>query len=200
MIDTITLSIIIPTIGRESLNRTLGSLVDQGLTEKDEILVVSDNIPLTTISDSWELLRQKLSLPIKFLSAPKPECNGDYGASARKHGLSVANASHIYYLDDDDECLPSGIANIRKAVVLNRHLPHLFRMVHLKTTTLWNRYDVACGNISTQMFVHPNDPRMTGIWTPCGTGDFDFISSTVRLYDNQVIWDRAVIADHNAFR
>jgi len=188
----ITLSIIIPTTGRECLEQTLCSLEGQGLTNSDEVLVVSDNEPIAE-----SRYANILPIPVRFLSVPNEV--GDWGAKARNYALTVSRGSHVYYLDDDDECLPGGITNIRSGLRNKPDVPHIFRMVHQKTMVLWQSQSIHCGNVSTQMFVHPNNPKKTGVWTPSPTGDLDFISSTVPLY-NEVVWDRAVIAEHNAFR
>jgi succinoglycan biosynthesis protein ExoM len=99
------LSIVIPTVGRQSLNRTLGSCLQQQLqcNASFEIIVV-DNTPDASLArqicafgeDNRRILH--LHEPIPGVSA------------ARNSGVRAATGKYVAFLDDDEEARPGWAA------------------------------------------------------------------------------------------
>ena len=161
------LSIVIPTLGRSTLERALASCADA-----DEIVVVLDTARGGTLP---------CRLPV---SASLVEgCWGITGGhGGRQEGIQRATGTHIAFFDDDDEYTPGAIELMRDAAC---ERPVIFRMDHYAHGVLWREPVLRFGNVSTQMYVVPNDPGRFGSWTPYAPGlpepggDFTFIRETV---------------------
>lgn len=161
------LSIVIPTLGRPTLERTLATCADA-----DEVVVVLD-----TAGGAVEL-------PCRLPSNAVLRV-GHYGVTGghagRAAGIKVATGTHLAFFDDDDEYLPGAIAVMREHV---SERPVIFRMQHPWHGTIWRVPQLRFGNVSTQMYVVPNVPSKLGSWTPHQPGlpqpggDFTFITET----------------------
>ncbi len=97
-------SVIIPTIGRETLTRTIESVLNQ--TYKDiEIIIVQDGMkngtPTTVFSGDKVLILAD---------------NSGFHAKPRNMGLRIAEGEYACYIDDDDEMLPTSIEDRVKAI------------------------------------------------------------------------------------
>lgn len=158
-----TVSVIIPTVGRASLGDALSSCAGA-----DEIVVVVDEAHGTP------------SLP--ELPANAVLCfatGGDHGYTARTKGMEAATGTHLAFLDDDDVYTPGAI-DLMRAAACDR--PVIFRMDHPQHGILWREPVLEFGNVGTPMFLVPNDPGRLGVWAPYMPGlpepggDFTFIS------------------------
>jgi glycosyltransferase involved in cell wall biosynthesis len=89
-------SVIIPTIGRASLARTVTSVLEQEFdASKLEIIVVNDSgKPL--MDESWMKAAQIRILHTDHLNR----------SAARNYGAATANGRYFHFLDDDDYMLP----------------------------------------------------------------------------------------------
>lgn len=121
------------------------------------------------------------------------DSTGDTGATPRTKGMFSANGDYILFMDDDDIYTPTALSTIRKALVLNPNRIHIFPMASGPGWKL-PQYglDVRVTNVSTQMIVLPNDPSKFGQWGLRRRGDYDFIASTVLLWDSPPIWQSEV--------
>jgi SAM-dependent methyltransferase len=167
-------SIVVPTTGRLSLQATLASIRLQTLVEGDEILVVGDGD-----QPAARRIWNDAGLPGRYIElATGP--TGDWGMAARNRGMAGATGDFLLFMDDDDVYLAGAWEAIRRAVAAQADRLHLFRMLRApQCDYVWSERDLlACGNVSTQIFVVPNDPTRLGRWGAGYTGDFDFISST----------------------
>ena len=180
-----TLSVLVPTIGRPTLARTLRSLQD--LEAADEVIVIGDGEQKEAQSEF-----HRSALPGIYISVRGP--SGDWGHTPRNLVMSRARGDYLLHMDDDDYYLPGAVSIIRAALLKQPGLPHLFRM-RLGGGILWQRPTISCGNVSTQMFVHPNLPDTFGTWKPVYGGDADFIRETSSRFPD-VIWREDVIAVH----
>lgn len=163
-----TLTVIIPTIGRTTLPRTLESIDTQDTTPGDQTLVIFDDPP-----------------------------HDDWGAWARTQGMRKARGDFLLFMDDDDEYLPGAFDAVRASVRRAPDRAHIFRMVraHPFGDVIWTRKNLARpGQVSTQMIVVPNDRNRMGTWTNRYEGDFDFLTSTLALLGSEPVWCDAVIA------
>jgi glycosyltransferase involved in cell wall biosynthesis len=186
--DALSLSILIPTVSRPTLARTLRSLCGQGLGPADEVLLLGDGEQPTARS-----LFEQFGLPGRYVAVPGP--SRDWGYTPRNHGMPLARGRWLTFMDDDDAYAPGALAVVRAALAVNPPRPHLFRMRYVPSgETLWRRREVAVGNVSTQMFVLPAaGPR--GAWGRRYEGDYDFIASTLARWPaGALVWREEVIA------
>jgi glycosyltransferase involved in cell wall biosynthesis len=180
-VGSVSLSVVIPTLGRPSLERTLESCA-----AADEIVVVLDKARGGTLP---------CELPPRTVLL-----EGVYGVTGghlgRTHGIAVASGTHLAFFDDDDVYAPGAIEVMRDAAC---DLPVIFRMDHYTHGILWRSKDIYFGNVSTQMYVVPNQPALFGEWTPHMPGwpepggDFSFIRDTVENMGG-VVWRDEIIA------
>lgn len=125
------------------------------------------------------------------------ECDdtGDVGATPRTAGMRKATGTHILFMDDDDVYTPGALETVRAALLADPARPHLFGMTSGAGWSLpHGGAEVRVGNVSTQMFVCPNDSPRLGVWGPRRTGDHDFITSTLAHYQAGPVWHPEVIA------
>lgn len=168
------LSVIIPTIGRESLAAAVRSC-----NGADEIVVVFDGCPV-----------QELPGPVVTATVS----GGDNGYTARRKGMELATGTHLAFLDDDDQYM-AGALNVMKPACCDR--PVIFRMDHPEHGILWREPKLEFGNVGTPMFLVPNRPEKLGHWVAHAPGlkepggDFTFIS-TCRM--GEPIWREEVVA------
>ena len=176
------LSIVIPTLGRPSLEATLASCADA-----DEIIVVLDTS------------RGATDLPCE-LPANAVYAEGEFGVTGghagRAHGITLATGTHLAFFDDDDVYTP-GAVEVMRAAAQDR--PVIFRMDHYAHGILWRDRQVRFGNVSTQMFVVPNDPARFGTWEPHVPGipepggDYTFLQGCCERM-GEPVWREEIIA------
>ena len=184
------LSVIIPTIGRKSLNTVLRQLICQ-ITDSDEIIVSADG----TRPTAYEVVKNINDLRIVYTQtqASKP---GDIGYSARNNAMKIAKKSHLYFLDDDDEIQPDALSRIRSAIATHPQKILIFRINHSILGVIWKKKEMELGNVSTQMFVVPNVSQSLGKWEPMTIecGDFKFLKNCLEKYPSEIEWKEDVIA------
>jgi SAM-dependent methyltransferase len=140
-----TLSIVIPTIGRDSLAQTIRSLVHQ-LACGDEIVVVADG-PQSSIR---QLIRELDCHAVKYCEHFDPQST--YGNAQRNYGASQAVGELLWFCDDDDVAMPWAVASIRDGMRLEG--PAIFRMEY-GGSELWRSPEIRVGNIGGPMVVVP---------------------------------------------
>jgi len=194
MTGDVTLSLIVPTIGRPSLVRLIGEVLPQ-LGPDDELLIVGDGK-----QPEARKAADGLDPRVKY-SEHGPTRN--WGHSQRNWIMPQARGSHILFLDDDDRCAPKAFAEMRAELARRPDHPHLFRSLHPVWGHFWVTKEIRVGNVSTQQIVVPNVPARLGAWGDRYEGDFDFIRSTVALYpgrDADVIWCERVVSAYGCGR
>lgn len=183
----VTLSVITPTIGRESLRLMLERLLPQ-LGEGDEVLVIGDGP-----QPHAKAIADKLASPYVRYWEHGPIMN--YGNPQRNLAIAEAKGDYIHFVDDDDMPAKDAVKNIKKAAAEAPGKPIMFRMMHCGTP-LWQAPAVICANVSGQMFVIPNVKDRIGKWSGRYEADFDFMKSTLALYpgkDADVVWRKEII-------
>lgn len=177
-------SIVIPTIGRKTLLRVLGEIIPQ-LSDRDEVLVVGDGS-----QPEARAMVERLDLRVKYLEHGPSK---NWGHGQRNFAMPLARGEYLMSLDDDDRFSSTGLERIRKAASEHPGRPLMFRIMH-NTGVIWGDKVVREANVSTQMFVVPNDPEKRGVWGNRYQGDFDFISSTLALYPPDfLVWREEVL-------
>src|SRR5436189_756369 len=136
-----TLSVITPTLGRESLKTLLDSLLPQ-LTPSDEVLVIGDG----PRPRAREICASYGNPVIKYWEIPLIM---NFGNPQRNEALGVAKCSHVHFLDDDDRSVDGAASVIKKVATEFPGRPIMFRMHH-QSSFLWRSESVVCGNISGQ--------------------------------------------------
>jgi len=161
----VSVSVIIPTIGRRSLRQATLSA-----RQADELVIVVDKAAAET-----KELEVADHPAVKVISV----VGGDHGYTARAAGMAAATSTHLAFLDDDDVYV-EGAIDLMREVATDR--PVIFRMAHPEFGMLWRVPELRFGNVGTPMFLVPNDPEKLGEWTPHAPtldqpgGDFTFIA------------------------
>ena len=170
-------SVVIPTIGRENLPRTVESA-----RWADEVIVV------------WDAERPE---PVEGADVvASTHTGGGWGADQRTLGMSLATGSHISFMDDDDVYTPDAGEIIRRGVEEDPDRVHVFRMMTgggpIPTGGTRCISAVRTGNIGTPCMVVPNDDRV-GEWSQRYEQDGDFYESTIAKHDQHPILHEGVI-------
>jgi Glycosyl transferase family 2 len=195
------LSVIIPTVGRPTLRRTIDSLLLQVVPGPFawEGLLVGD-----TYDHTWDE-----GLPLaRVLAAEHPrlryvEHDGGvhaWGHPQRNYGATVARGRHLAWLGDDDLYLPGAFAAIAGAIARQREPGvFLFRWISPWKHVLWHTAGFLGdepGHIDAECIVCPNVPDRLGTWRNRYQGDYDFIRETIGNWGGleRVAWCPEVIA------
>jgi glycosyltransferase involved in cell wall biosynthesis len=102
-------SVIIPTIGRDTLDRAVLSVLGQDFPKSGfEVIVVNDSGSALTSRD-WHSASQ-----VRILNTYRRE-----RSFARNCGAAIAKGDYLAFLDDDDWLLPGAIDSFRE--LANRH-------------------------------------------------------------------------------
>lgn len=181
------ISIVVPTVGRPTLRRTLRAIRRQDRGDL-EVIVVSDGPQPTAKSIARSLRWQGL----RFVEGPFTR---NWGNAQRMLGIEQARGRYLMFIDDDDEHRSGAFASVRDAV---RQFPEriiIFRM-HRLGADLWTDPVLRLENVGTPMFVIPNAPGGVGSWVAQDrlASDFDFLSECVSLQGDPV-WSETVIVD-----
>ncbi len=168
------ISIITPTIGRDSLKSMLDGLLPQ-LEAGDEVLIIGDGPQpnAKTIVDS---------LASPFIQYWETEPIRNYGNPQRNEAIARSKGDYLMFVDDDDTVDSHAVCTVRKAAKEFPGIPLMFKMLHNGHIILWDVPQVAYGHVSGQMFVTPNVKGKVGTWSGKYGADFDFMTSTLALY------------------
>ncbi len=115
------LSIVIPTIGRVTLSRTLESIESQRLIDGDQVVVVTDgDRPLARyIWDEYKLPGVCEMVPINR--------QGNKIFPPRNRGVELSTADFIGFMDDDDYYTDGAFDAIRRGIAQDLTKAHMFR-------------------------------------------------------------------------
>lgn len=187
-VPAFSLSIIVPTIGRPSLTKTLESLRLQ-IQDGDEIVVVSDG-PCGELPE----FRLPFLVSGRLVVAATGSRHNDYGATARNVGLMLARGTHVCFLDDDDWFLPEALESVRGGILQGEGALHIFRMRQPGGRVLWKEKEITHGNIGTPMLVHRNFGHHIPLWLPKYGHDF-WYAGEVAGWLRRTCWHEEVIAE-----
>ena len=178
------LTVITPTVGRDSLRDTLLSIVPQ-LQAGDEHIVIGDGAQPRAAETCAEY-------GASYQDGPQTHNNG---AAQRDVGISLARGDWLLFCDDDDTFTPDALATVRQVVVDNPTMPHLFRMRYRASGVVLWQDDIVCeGNVGTPMIVVPTCLELPA-WSDghpvAYTSDHRFIQRVTDLYG--VVWRKEII-------
>ena len=120
-------SVIIPTHRRANLlSRALASIQQQTLSDRHEIIVVSDCADSATDA----VCHQWLKPTDTYIRR-----SGSAGPSASRNlALQLAKGQYVLFLDDDDAWHPTLLASLQECAPLNKGLPVYFNCTVVKET------------------------------------------------------------------
>lgn len=184
------ISIIVPSVGRKTLVNTLLSIIPQ-LGPSDEIVVVMDGYSAPEIT--------ALSPQITYLEIKK---TNDYGNSARDAAIQAAKGTHLAFCDDDDILSKDAFTVFRKAISLDHQTPWVFRMryagPHPSTPEgliLWQEPVIRPTNVGTPMMLVPNgaDLPKWKIDKNLEYSDYIWIDKINKMWHNDLRFDSSVV-------
>ena len=199
MDSAVLLSVIVPTVGRPTLARTMRSLLQQRSRLAWEVILVGD-----THGGTWAT--QLAAVPQTLVGIPAAryvEHDGGqhaWGHPQRNYGATVARGRYLAWLGDDDVYLPGAFEAIRMALeAAPEPAVHLFKWIPpWKAPVLWEEAGVLLqDHIDAEQIVVPNVPDRLGTWNAGRyQGDYDFIRETVDKWGGveRVVWRPEVIA------
>lgn len=200
------LSIIVPTIGRPTLERALRSLLwQEGHALAWEAVIVGDSYREGGGGDFRAAL-DGVPARLAALDGGRTdrlryvEHDGGvhaWGQPQRNHGATVARGRWLAWLGDDDLYLRGAFEAMGAVLASAEPIPHLFRWISPWKAVYWHTRGYvgeAPGHIDAECIVTPNDPDRLGTWTNRYQGDWDFIVETIRRYGGQTAWCDPIIA------
>jgi hypothetical protein len=192
-----TLTLVIPTIGRPTLARTLRSLAGQPWRAGDLVLLVCD------LPEAGPVVRElypQFGLPVRYLETNRLGSHGHGVRNWVQRGRMI-RTTHRAQLDDDDVWMPDALAVIRAAITARPDRPHIFRMDWRNAgpdrpptdrPVLWTAPVMREANVGTPMLVAP--VALDGAeWAPRYNGDFDHIRDTCARHPDGPAWRPEVI-------
>ena len=171
-----TISVVIPTMNRPTLARTVDSA-----DGADEVIVVGDN------------LKPKVGQVRIHARARIPRREGR-AAELRNIGMQAATQSWVAFMDDDDVFAPGAIEVIRGVVSDVVPALYLFRMRDPWHGVLWRRPVVEVNNLGTPCLVCPSQG-----WKPWPTEgyqaeDYGFAEINKSTWPGGVVFREEIIA------
>jgi glycosyltransferase involved in cell wall biosynthesis len=200
----IRLSVVVPTLGRDTLERTLAS-IDAQLDRRDEVVVVADG-PSAAVVAREVLYRfaDDGDPAFRMYETPLTRC---WGNAQRDVGVRLARGTHLLFVDDDDEYLPGAFDIVRQALAAEAQVAHIFRMrfgpghpAYWRDPdhplVLWAEPVLRAQNLGTPMVVLPKGDRLP-LWVDGDAGDvisdFLFLRRAIPRFGAPV-WHEDVIA------
>jgi len=177
------LSVIIPTAGRDTLQRALESIRTQAPPDEVEILVIVDGNAVRLVEDFGSIL--KTGRPYGARTMPHDAGYSEWGHPQCQHGMGVALGQYLAFLGDDDEYLPGALEWMHRYVQQPAGLDMaLFRVqMERRGDVVWDKPELREGYISGQCVLVRNQQDKLGTWRADGHwGDFAFIWSTIEKY------------------
>jgi len=121
--------------------------------------------------------------------------SGRWGNDQRNNAIDRAKGDYLAFMDDDDWYVKGHREIMEQAIKENPGLPNLFRIQYPNGRIIWNKKEIIPGNISTQMILVPNKPKMLYHWKDGrNMADFIFVDHW-GWTDDEVIWREEIIAE-----
>lgn len=198
------LTVIVPTCGRDTLERTIQSVRTQ--RDENNNYYGPSTVELLVVGDTFdgtfdESLERVPSLCAKYNAKYVGYDGGThcFGHPQRNYGQSVAGGSWLIWLQDDDIYAEGAFRALLKKAKINGNMHGHWGVILGRTITwqagvVWKQKILAEGNIDADCIAVPNVPERLGKWNHRYNGDFDFIRETCMNWDRQVLWFKEIIA------
>jgi glycosyltransferase involved in cell wall biosynthesis len=172
------LAIIVPTIGRETLVRTLDSLRPQ--VQREMVLIATD---CDDEKEEWVK-----SVAGEFWVVPV-RSRTPFGHHASNTALDLLPKwiTHTWRIDDDDVATPHALAILRSC---DCRLPVFLRMELSPDNLIWIEPELEEGNIGSPCILAP---RSDARWGERYEGDFDYAKALVKEL-GEPLWVDQVVA------
>jgi len=186
------LSVVIPTIGRDTLAVTLESLRVQPESVGVEVLIVAD-----TFGDySDQLLSARAYVQDEgFMWLEHDAGLHMVGQPQRTFGAKHASAPWVWFSQDDNIVAEDALAAIECAIDAQDHpRPLFFRMRTYWGETVWRSCDLMLGNIDADCLVFPREIAQQVEWGLRYEGDFDAALQAFNVVGGDVGWIDEVVS------
>jgi hypothetical protein len=185
------LSVIIPTCGRDTLERTLRSMRCQAPARDLQLLVIADTHAGTHLA----ALDTVPALCARYEAICDGYDGGQHcvGQPQRNYGMTRADGAWLAFSQDDAAWTLGAWDAIAASIARPPRCPRLFRVQTWQAGVVPRVERVRLANVDADCIVVPNVPNRLGLWGLEYCGDFTFIRDTVLLW-GQVVWEPQVIA------
>ncbi len=186
------LSVVIPTVGRDTLHHTLDSLAAQPESSGVEVVVVADTHGGFTaeLDQARQLVRRAghvwLELDAGLHCVGQPQ---------RTAGARAATAAWVWFGQDDNIAARDSLAAIEMAIDQQpRDRPLFFKMRTYWNDVVWRTPSLALGNIDADCLVLPRAIAHAVKWGLRYEGDYDAAVEALTLSNNDVAWINEIVS------
>lgn len=182
------IAVIMPTIGRETLERSLATIVKCA-----QIVVVGDGVLVGhRVGNPWSVSG---TTDIQVVARSVAEPAGDHGAAARNVGLLHLAATHVAYLDDDDAYMPNTIRLFRQWAADDPDALHIGRIIGDDGSTViaWTERVIRKGQVATPTILAPAWAAVQVAWESVYDHDWRWARDVAALVP-RVVWHKEVVA------
>ena len=186
------LSVVIPTVGRDSLEHTLAALNAQPESAGLEVLVVADTFGGTTpaLKRAREVVHGAHHQWREYDAGA--HC---FGQPQRTFGARLARAPYVWFAQDDNIAAEDALAEIELAIDVQRQQtrPLFFRVRFAWGMEVWREPALRLGNIDADCLVFPRAIARQVEWGLRYEGDFDAAQQAADLAHGEVVWVDEVV-------
>lgn len=185
------LSVVIPTVGRESLQHTLASLDAQPESAGLEVLVVADTYGGSTpaLERAHEFVHGTRHHWLEHDAGV--HC---VGQPQRNYGARLARAPYVWFAQDDNIAAEDSLAMIELAIDAQREArPLFFRVRFAWGQEVWREPQLRLGNIDADCLVLPRAIAKQVVWAERYEGDFDAAEQASSMAEGDVAWVDEVV-------
>lgn len=182
------INILISTLGKKTIFRTLISLKNQ-LCDEDYLTIIFDGV-----NTNIELIRlfteKNFKCNVEIIFEEKQQGYWGHGIRNKYKNLK---GDFIHHSDDDDEYLPDAIESM-KNICISNNIIYIFKIIRENGDIIWKNKEIKVNKISTQSGVIPNHINKEGYWELKYGGDFDFYKKITEnnkvLFINKIIYKK----------
>lgn len=186
------LSVVIPTIGRDTLAVTLESLSAQPESAGVEVLVVAD----THGGLSQDLERTRTAVQDAGYGWLEYDAGLHcVGQPQRTYGAKHATAPWVWFSQDDNIAAEDSLSTIELAIdVQPRRRPLFFQMRTYWGDTVWRTPFLSLGNIDADCLVLPRELAREVEWGLRYEGDYDAAERALSISNNDAAWIHELVS------
>jgi len=186
------LSVVVPTVGRETLERTLASLSAQPESAGVEVVVVADTHGGFTsdLAKARTLVERAGHRWLEYDAGL--HC---VGQPQRTYGAKSSSAPWVWFSQDDNVAAQDSLATIEMAIdVQPRPRPLFFRFTSYWREDIWRFPQLTLGNIDADCLVFPRHIAQQVEWGMRYEGDFDAANRALAISGGDVAWINEVVS------